>query len=348
MSAVSTGVTSNTMTVGAHTTHYLAAGPETGPLMIFVHGWPELSISWRHQLPVFAGLGFRAIAPDMRGYGNSTVYPNLDDYAQELVVADMVALLDSLGRDRAIWIGHDWGSPTVWNMASHHPGRCLGVASLCVPYFTLERGLEAVVPLINRDRYPADEFPYGQWEYMMFYVENFEKATSVFDANPYNTAKLLFRKGNPDGFGQRAGTAMTRKVGGFFGAVAEAPDVPVDADVLTESDLRTYAEALGRNGFFGPDAYYMNHEANAAYAALAVNGGRLDLPVLFLGAQYDYICDTVTSPFAEPMREHCSRLDEALVQAGHWMAQERPAEVNATLTRWIATRLTDVWPSPSV
>ncbi len=345
MPAHSTAVTSNSVTVGAHTTHYLAAGPDKGPLVIFVHGWPELSISWRHQLPVFAGLGFRAIAPDMRGYGNSTVYPNLDDYAQELVVADMIALLDSLRRDRAIWVGHDWGSPTVWNIASHHPDRCQGVANLCLPYFTVDRGLEALVALINRDRYPKDEFAYGQWEYLMFYVENFEKATSLFDANPYRTAKALFRKADPAGLGQRARTSMTRKMGGFFGPLTEAPDVPVDTDVVTESDVRAYAESLERNGFFGPDAYYMNHEANGAYAALAVNGGRLDMPVLFLGAQYDYVCDTVTSRLAEPMREHCSRLDEAVVQSGHWMAQERPAEVNAALARWIATRLPDVWPS---
>ncbi len=338
-------VTSNSITIGAHTTHYLAAGPVSGPLIIFVHGWPELSISWRHQLPVFAGLGFRAIAPDMRGYGNSTVYTNRDDYAQKLVVADMIALLDSLGRDRAIWVGHDWGSPTVWNIASHHPDRCHGVANLCLPYFTVDRGLEALVPLINRDRYPADEFPYGQWEYLMFYVENFEKATSIFGANPYRTAKALFRKGDPAGFGQRARTSMTRKMGGWYGSLAEAPDLPVDTDVVTESDVRTYAESLERNGFFGPDAYYVNHEANAAYAALAANDGRLDMPVLFLGAQYDYVCDTVTSRLAEPMRERCSRLDEAVVLSGHWMAQERPAEVNAALARWIATRLSEAWPS---
>ena len=99
-----------------HTTHYLAAGPTDGPLLIFVHGWPELSLSWRHQLPVFAGLGFRAIAPDMRGYGQSSVYREHAAYAQSEVVADMLELLDGLGRKRAVWIGHDWGSPTVWNL----------------------------------------------------------------------------------------------------------------------------------------------------------------------------------------------------------------------------------------
>src|SRR5262245_25047782 len=96
---------------GTHTTAYLAAGPVDGPLVIFTHGWPELAISWRHQLPVLAALGFRAVAPDMRGYGRSSVYSRHDDYAQQKVVADMIALIDHLGRERAVWVGHDWGSP---------------------------------------------------------------------------------------------------------------------------------------------------------------------------------------------------------------------------------------------
>src|SRR5689334_17958375 len=72
--SMSLSVTENTLETSRHTTFYLACGPEDGPLMIFVHGWPELSLSWRHQLPCFGALGFRAIAPDMRGYGRSTVY----------------------------------------------------------------------------------------------------------------------------------------------------------------------------------------------------------------------------------------------------------------------------------
>src|SRR5690348_7768719 len=117
-----------------HTTFYLACGAAQRPPLIFVHGWPELSISWRHQLPVFADLGFRAIAPDLRGYGRSTVYATHGDYALEHVVHDMLELLDSLGEPKAVWIGHDWGSPVVWALASHHPERCHAVANLCVPY----------------------------------------------------------------------------------------------------------------------------------------------------------------------------------------------------------------------
>src|SRR5882757_2815815 len=127
-------VTEHTVKSARHTTGYLACGAETAPLLIFVHGWPELSISWRHQLPVFAALGFRCIAPDMRGYGRSTIYRRHEDYALEHSVRDMIELLDSLGRHKAVWVGHDWGSPVVWSIGSHHPDRCFGVVNLCVPY----------------------------------------------------------------------------------------------------------------------------------------------------------------------------------------------------------------------
>ena len=100
-------ITEHTLKTARHTTGYLACGEKDAPLLIFVHGWPELSLSWRHQLPVFAALGFRCIAPDMRGYGRSSTYTRHQDFAQEEIVADMVELLAALGRDRAVWIGHD-------------------------------------------------------------------------------------------------------------------------------------------------------------------------------------------------------------------------------------------------
>src|SRR5690242_17082069 len=94
-------VTENIVKTARHTSFYLACGAAEAPPLIFVHGWPELSISWRHQLGCFAHLGFRAIAPDMRGYGRSSVYPTYEDYALEHTVADMLELLDSLGREKA-------------------------------------------------------------------------------------------------------------------------------------------------------------------------------------------------------------------------------------------------------
>jgi pimeloyl-ACP methyl ester carboxylesterase len=330
-----------------HTTFYLACGAPDGVPLIFIHGWPELSISWRHQLACFARLGFRAIAPDMRGYGRSSTYPNHQDYALEHAVADMLELLDSLGRNRAIWVGHDWGSPVVWSLASHHPERCFGVANLCVPY--LSRGFAplTLVPLVDRGVYPESEFPVGQWEYQLFYEERFEDARRVHEANVANTVKALFRRGNPAGKGKPTRLAFVRKDGGWFGGSDAAPDTPMDVEVIGETEFHTYVAALERNGFFGPDSWYMNANRNLAFAAGAKNGGRLDLPVLFLHGDYDFTCETVTSRLAEPMRQDCTDLVEAVVQSGHWMAQEKPVSVNAALARWLATRFPELWASES-
>jgi len=100
---------------------YLASGPKDGPLMIFVHGWPGIAETWHPQLTTFAALGFRVVAPDMRGYGRSTVSKDANDYRLELIVADMRALLGHLQRDEAVWIGHDWGCGVVWALVAHHP-----------------------------------------------------------------------------------------------------------------------------------------------------------------------------------------------------------------------------------
>ena len=338
-------VTEHTLKTDRHTMGYLACGATGAPLLIFVHGWPELSLSWRHQLPAFAALGFRCIAPDMRGYGRSSVYGRHADYALEHSAADLIALADHLGAERAVWIGHDWGSPVVWGIASHCPDRCHGVANLCVPYFGKGFGPASIFDLIDRDLYPADKFPAGQWEYQLFYRENFARAQSVFEANVRDTVKALFRKGSAAAIGQPSRTALVRNDGGWFGGADRAPDVPVDADVLTEADLAAYTAALTRNGFFGPNSWYMNHEANAAWSAAAVNDGRLDMPVLFLHGAYDTTCDTMHSRLAEPMRRDCSDLTEFTVESGHWMAQEKPVAVNAALARWLAVKLPGVWPA---
>lgn len=345
MTDTASGLESRYAQTTRHTTHYLACGPEDGPLLVFVHGWPELSTSWRHQLPVFGGLGFRAVAPDMRGYGRSSVYDEHAAYAQSEVVGDMLDLIDELGRERAVWIGHDWGSPTVWNLARLHPARCHALASLCVPYHTIENGLDSIMPLVDRTLYPEDEYPAGQWEYMRFYEENFARATAVFEADPYRTMKLLLRKGDPADAGKPAMTAQVRRQGGWFGPLDAAPDLPRDADVVSEEDLEIYAEALQRNGFFGPDSYYMNHAANAAL--VKGHPAALALPVLFLHARYDYVCETVTSRLADPMRAYCTDLTEFVVDSGHWMAQEQPRMVNAALAHWLATHLDRaLWPRP--
>jgi pimeloyl-ACP methyl ester carboxylesterase len=326
-----------------HTTFFLACGPSDGVPVIFVHGWPELSISWRHQLPVLGALGFRAIAPDMRGYGRSSIYPRHEDYALRHAVQDMLDLLDHLGAKKAVWVGHDWGAPVVWSLATHHPGRCHGVANLCVPHIAAGFAPANFLPLVDRTTYPEADFPLGQWDYMAFYEENFAAASAAFEANVANTVAVLFRKGNPSARGKPSRTATVRRQGGWFGPGAPAPAVPRDPDVLTEADHAAYTAALARTGFFGPDSWYMNHAANLAYAAEAGNSGRIALPALFLHGACDTTCETIDSRLAEPMRRDCADLEEVTVQSGHWMAQEQPVAVNAALVSWLARRFPSLW-----
>ena len=113
--------------------------------------------------------------------------------------------------------------------------------------------------------------------------------------------------------------------------------------MLTEEDLDKYVGALKVNGFFGPGSWYMNHARNLAFAKKAADGGKLRLPVLFLHGDYDYTCETMVSGLAEPMRAACANLTEVVVQSGHWMAQEKPAAVNAALAKWLADQLPDLW-----
>jgi pimeloyl-ACP methyl ester carboxylesterase len=281
----------------------------------------------------------------MRGYGRSGIYGRHEDYALEQVVADMIELLDAIGAERAVWVGHDWGSPVVWSLAQHHPQRCHGVANLCVPYIPEGFSVETLVPLCDRAVYPADAFPAAQWDYQLFYRQNFAAARAAFERDVRATVRALLRAGDPSGRGKPARTAFVRANGGWFGGRPQAPELPRDAALIDEEDEQRYVAALERTGFFGPDSWYMNADRNAAFAERAKSTWRLAMPVLFLHASHDYVCETIVSRLAEPMRANCANLTEATIDSGHWMAQEKPLEVNAALARWLARELPALWAS---
>jgi pimeloyl-ACP methyl ester carboxylesterase len=336
-------VTEQVVETTRHTTFYLACGAATAPPIIFVHGWPELSLSWRHQLPCFASLGFRAIAPDMRGYGGSSMYSRHETM-----------------RSSTRWptCSSCWPPPVATRRCgSATLGRAGGVGPREPPSRALRRGGQPVRavfaegfspqnmgPYLARDIYPEAEFPVGQWDYMLHYEENFDATVREFEADVRATLRVNFRKGNAARIRQPSPLASIRRRGSWFGAAGRAPDLPLDTDVLSEQDLEQYATALQRNGFFGPNAWYMNHRRNNEYAARSLGGGKLAMPVLFLHAKYDATCETLMSRLADPMRRDCAQLREGAVPSGHWMAQEQPAAVNAALARWLACDVPVAWP----
>ncbi len=318
-----------------HRTAWIEAGPAGGPLMIFVHGWPEIGLLWHGQLRHFAAAGWRCVAPDMRGCGGSSVPSATIGYTLRETVADMVELHDALGGAQAVWVGHDWGSPVVWGMATHHPGRCRGVANLCVPHIARGFALPNLEPLVDRELYPEGRYPVGQWDYWLLHREHFARTVRVFEADVRASFAASYRTGSPDPVGKPARSADMRAKGGWFGPARVAPPTPRDEKLMPQDVFDALVEAYKRTGFSGADAWYLNDAANLAFAAEAPSFGRIELPVLFLHAEWDVVCDTVHSRLADPMREDCADLTETTIAGGHMLMLEKPDEVNAAIGKWL-------------
>ena len=333
---------------------YVSGGPTNGPLLVFLHGWPSIGKVWRLQLTTFVSLGFYVVAPDMPGYGKSTSNKKFSDYAQQALVPSMVAMLADTGREDAVWIAHDWGCGVLWALASTHPHLCRGIVSLCVPYRVLELGLDELLKFVNREVYPENKYPYGQWSYQVFYEQNFETATSWLDSNTSGALRLLYGKGGPSALGKPAITANVVKDGGWFGGPSVSPEPPPKSqvpygtstlDALESGDVQELEEAMEKTGFFGANAYYMNHKANREWILKnSVNDGVLEMPVLFIEAKYDTSCDTVNSRLMDPMKRLCKDLTKTSIDAGHWVQIEKPQETNAAIARWLVETLPDYWP----
>lgn len=321
-----------------HRTAWIESGPKDGPLLIFLHGWPELSIIWRAQIEHFAALGWRCVAPDLRGYGGSTVHPAIADYSAREIAADLVELHGALGGAPAIWVGHDAGSRAAWSMAAHHADRCRGVINLTIPYLARGFCLPNLIPLIDREVYPAAEFPIGQWDYWLYYREHFGKANRAYETDVEATIALMYQRGSPNGIGKPAVTAFTRARNGWFGGSDRAPRVPRDESMMSQGDFERFVKAYKSTGFAGATSAYMNEALDLAYAAEAPNFGRLDMPVLFIHAAWDSVCDTIRTRLADPMREECSDLSEAIVEAGHMLMLEQPAATNAAIEGWLKAK----------
>ena len=183
-------VTEHTVKTARHTTGYLACGAEDAPLLIFCHGWPELSLSWRHQLPAFAALGFRCVAPDMRGYGRSSTYTRHEDFAQELIVEDMLELLrvarprpGGVDRSRLGQLGGvERGRRTIRRRRSAWRAFACPISR---PATTSRTGCR----WSTARSIPIDLYPVGQWDYHFFYEESFDKARADFEANIRNVGE---------------------------------------------------------------------------------------------------------------------------------------------------------------
>jgi pimeloyl-ACP methyl ester carboxylesterase len=321
-----------------HTTHYLECGPTDGSLMMFLHGWPELSLIWRAQMEAFAADGWHCIAPDMRGYGGSSAPAATNAYTNEQVVADMSELHDYFGGRPAIWIGHDWGSVIVGAMVAHHPERSRGAVLVSVPYFPTANALPTLVPLIDRAIYPADEYPNGQWDYYRYYNTHFASAVADLDADKAASLASIYQRGDPVSMGRVATNALVSRKGGRFGTEHRAPPTQPDLALWPEADFHALVQAFEAHGFRAPCAWYLNDDANIAYMQRAANGGRIAQPILFINGDYDQMNSIEGNDLGDPMRAACADLTVTSFAGAHWLPVERKAELVQAIRGWLRTR----------
>nr|WP_221382942.1 alpha/beta hydrolase [Actinoplanes polyasparticus] len=303
--------------------------------MIFLHGWPEIGLIWRAQMEAFAADGWHCIAPDLRGYGNSSAPAAQNAYAIRELVTDMVELHDHLGGRPAIWVGHDWGSIVAGALAAHQPDRCNGVVLVSWAYYPGSNSLATLVPLVDRTIYPAEEYPDGQWDYYRYYTTHFEAAVNDLEADPAATLASIYRAGRPDAVGQVAPSATVTRNGGRFGPAHQAPPTRPDPALWPAADFDVLVQAFATQGFGPSCAWYANDEANLAYAREAPDGGRLSQPVLFVNGEWDLICSITGNRQGDPMRAACADLTEASLSAGHWLPLERKAELTQAIRTWL-------------
>lgn len=324
------------------TTHYYEGGSKDGTPLIFIHGWPDIAESWKHQLLHFsAGSKYRVIAPDMRGYGDSSAPKDKRGYSLEVLVSELVEFAAALNIKKAVWIGHDWGSGVVSSLAAHHPDLFLGLIVLAVPYRTIELGLTHLTTLVNRDIYPTAEYEWGQWEYQRHYELDSASDITLFDSHIEKITKILYTPHDPASWGKPAVTSRVIKDGGWFAGHPELlPDIPLEATYLDASLYANFLRSHKKHGFFPPTAYYLNHDVNEEFAKREVNEGVLGFPVLYIDAKFDAVCSSSTTPrIDEPQREKVKDLTKVVVESGHWVQLEKPKEVNEVLGKWLAEKI---------
>jgi pimeloyl-ACP methyl ester carboxylesterase len=298
----------------------------SGPLIVLCHGFPESWYSFRHQLPALAAAGFHAVAPDMRGYGETERPEAIDQYTLLHLVGDMVGLLDALGEASAVIVGHDWGAPVAWHSALLRPDRFRAVVGMSVPF--RPRG-----PLRPTQQMPQtpDEIFY------QLYFQTPGVAEAELERDPREGLRRLFCATSGDALSEPVETAfkgMVPRAGGLLDRLAQPPNLP---SWLSEADLAFYATEFRRTGFAGGLNWYRNMDRNWELLA-PFQGKTIPVPALYLAGDHDLV---VNFP---GMDQVIANLPKAAPQlrptplfpgCGHWTQQERSLEVNAALLEFL-------------
>lgn len=286
---------------------------EGGIPVVLCHGWPEHAYSWRYQIPALVEAGYHCIVPNQRGYGESSKPEDVADYDIRHLTDDHSGLLDALGIEKAIYIGHDWGAIVVWNHALLNPERVLGVANLSVPLMVRgktdpvafwEKALGSDFYIVHFNRQPGVA------------AAIFRKNTRRFLRNMYRT-KLWLETGNNEPSGHSIiDYAEVESTGG--------------ESLMSEDDLEVFAASFDKGGFVAPCNWYRNFTRNWEITEGVPQ--KIIHPTLMIYGRYDMVRPT-------DMSAHVADLEIHTLECGHWIQQEKPNDTNEILLDWLGRRM---------
>jgi pimeloyl-ACP methyl ester carboxylesterase len=295
-----------------------------GVPVVLCHGFPGLGFSYRHQMPAIAAAGFRAVAPDMLGYGGSDAPAELERYAYDAIADDLLALLDLLDAPHAYFVGHDFGAPSAWHVALRARARVLGLVLLSVPYDP--------TPMPVRPSSAFARMAAKHWLHLHYF-----QAPGVADRELAS---------DPRGFLTRLFWALSGDYRyldvwrhpsahhGYLDVLPHAPPLPWPW--LSQAELDHYVEVYTRTGFSGGLAWYrafdVNWERRGQFA-----GACLQVPTLFVAGAHDAVIEMRGKAALDAMRAFVPDLRgvHVLPGAGHWIQQERAEAVNRLLVEFL-------------
>lgn len=295
----------------------------TGPLVLLCHGFPETWHSWRHQLPALANAGFHAVAPDMRGYGQSDAPHEVAAYSIMDLAGDMVGLVAALGQKQAIIVGHDWGATVAWHAALLRPDTFSAVVGMSVPF--RQRGPAPPLRLLREQ---------GLNTHYWLYYQDVGVAEVEYETDPRSALRRRMYANSGDRPSNSPSTRILLPGKGALHGMIDPEQFPT---WLTGADLDYMAAEFARTGFRGGLNYYRNIDRNWELLAPWA-GGVVRQPALYIGGTRDQTIDSPTGRAEmEAMKTTVPHLERRVMidGAGHYTQQERPQQVNQALLQFL-------------
>jgi pimeloyl-ACP methyl ester carboxylesterase len=300
--------------------HYVEQG--SGPLVVLCHGWPESWYSYRHQIPALAAAGFRVVAPDQRGYGQTDKPQPIESYNILNLVGDIVGLVNGLGVDSATIVGHDWGAPVAWHSALLRPDIFHSIALLSVPYFP--RG-----PMRPTDGMKAMA---GENHFYQLYFQEPGRVERELDENPRRAMAMMLYSASGDPSPAEEWKFIFPKTMRFIDSGIVPAKLPA---WLTEADLDFFEGEFKRAGFRGGVNWYRNFDRNWELTPF-LDGAKLRQPALFAAGEKDVVGKMIPGGYQHAAMFMPNLKKKAIIPgAGHWIQQERPKEINELLIEFL-------------